>query len=168
MLTARQPRRTNTVTYTRTRAAAFATQVEGMKAAGRTVLAVLALWHALAAIQNVFDILASTGLAPGLRRLASKNLELIGKLAEPLHLPKSSLVLLLAGAATVEAAASASFACGAIDGDRNELGFGLSLALFGSFFLIDDAFDDYDLGAKHRAIFTLVAAGYAASKAAQT
>lgn len=133
----------------------------------RTVLAVLGLWHGLAALQNIFDILASTGVAPGLRRLASKNLELVGKLAKPLHLPKSTVVVLLAGACTVEAAASASFARGAIEGDQSELGFGLSLALFGSFFLIDDAFDDYDLGAKHRAIFMLVAAGYAASKAAE-
>jgi len=60
---------------------------------GRIVLAVLGLWHGLAAIQNFFDV----------------------------H----------------------------------------------SFFLIDDALDDYELGAKHRAIFTLVAAGYAAAKAAK-
>jgi hypothetical protein len=138
-----------------------------MKPAGRSVLAVLGLWHGLAAIQNLFDILAATGVAPVLRPLASKNLELVGKLAEPLHPSKSAIVALLAGASAIEAAASASFARGAIEGDRSELGFSLSLALFGSFFLIDDAFDDYSLGAKHRAIFTLVAAGYAAAAASE-
>jgi hypothetical protein len=138
-----------------------------MTPAGRSVLGVLGLWHGLAAVQNVFDILASTGVAPGLRPLASKNLELVGKLVEPLNPPKGALVALLAGASAVEAVAFASFARGALDGDRSELGFSLSLALFGSFFLIDDAFDNYDLGAKHRAIFTLVAAGYAACKAAE-
>ena len=136
-----------------------------MNPIGRTVLGVFGLWHGLAAIQNIFDILASTGIEPRLRPLASKNLALIGKLAEPLRPPKSSIVVLLAGASVVEAATSASFLYGAIEGDRSEFGFSLSLGLFGAFFLIDDAFDDYDLGAKHRAIFTLVAAGYAATRA---
>jgi len=139
-----------------------------MNLVGRTILGVLGLWHGLAATQNVFDVLASTRIAAGLRPLASKNFELIAKVAEPLHLPKTAIAILLTGAATVETAASLSFARGAIVGEANELGFALSLALFGSFFLIDDALDDYDLGAKHRAIFTLVAAGYAATKAAKS
>jgi hypothetical protein len=138
-----------------------------MKPAGKAVLAVLGLWHGLAAIQNVCDILAGTGVAPGLRPLASKNLELVGKLAAPLHPPKEALVALLAGASALEAAACVSFSSGALQGTEAELGFTFSLALFGAFFLIDDAFDDYDLGAKHRAIFTLVAVGYAAAKAAE-
>ncbi len=138
-----------------------------MKPAGRTVLGVLGLWHGLAAIQNAFDILAGTGVAPGLRPLASKNLELVAKLMGRLHPPKEALVVLLAGTSALEAAACVSFGRGALEGGEAELGFGLSLALFGAFFLIDDAFDDYELGAKHRAIFTLVAAGYAAVKAAQ-
>jgi hypothetical protein len=137
-----------------------------MNAAGRSVLAVLGAWHGLAAVQNVFEVLVSTGVAPGLRPLASKNLELVGKLAEPLHPPKSAIVTLVAAASAIEAAASVSFVRGAIAGDRSEPGFALSLALFGAFFLIDDAFDDYELGAKHRAIFTLVAAAYAAAGAA--
>ncbi len=138
-----------------------------MKPAG-TILAVLGLWHGLAAIQNVFDLLAGTGVAPGLRPLASKNLALVGKLAAPLHPPKEALVALVAAASALEAAACASFSRGALEGGDGDLGFTCSLALFGAFFLIDDAFDDYDLGAKHRAIFTLVAAGYAAVKAAET
>jgi hypothetical protein len=138
-----------------------------MNPVGRTTLAVLGLWHGLAAVQNAFDILASTGVAPGLRPLASKNLELVVKLVAPLHAPRPALLALLAGASALEAVASASFARGAIEGGRGDLGFGLSLALFGSFFLIDDAFDNYELGAKHRAIFTLVVASYAAAKAAE-
>jgi hypothetical protein len=35
-------------------------------------------------------------------------------------------------------------------------------ALFGAFFLIADAFDNDDLGAKHRATFALLVASYAA------
>ena len=138
-----------------------------MNAVGKIVLSVLSLWHGLAAIQNFFEILVATGIAPGLRPLASKNLELAGKLAEPLHPPKGAIVALVAGASVVEVAACLSFARGAIEGEESERGFGLSLALFGSFFLIDDAFDDYDLGAKHRAIFTLIAVAYAATKAAK-
>jgi hypothetical protein len=78
------------------------------------------------------------------------------------------LAALLTGAATIETVASVSFARGAIEGEESNVGFALSLALFGSFFLIGDALDDYDLGAKHRAVFTLVAAGYSAAKAAKS
>ena len=143
-------------------------KVKRMNVVGRTVLAVLGLWHGLAAIQNFFDVLASTGIDAGLRPLASKNFDVIAKMAEPLHLRKGSIAALLTGAATIETAASVSFARGAIAGEESNVGFALSLALFGSFFLIDDALDDYELGAKHRAIFTLVAAGYAAAKAAKS
>jgi hypothetical protein len=139
-----------------------------MNLVGRTILAVLSLWHGLAAIQNFFDVLASTGVAARLRPLASKNFDLIAKVAEPVHLPKPAIAVLLTGAATMETAAAVSFVRGATAGENYELGFTLSLALFGSFFLIDDALDDYDLGAKHRAIFTLVAAGYAAARAAKS
>ncbi len=134
----------------------------------RTILAVLGLWHGLAAIQNFFDVLASTGIAAGLRPLASKNFELIAKAAKGLHPPTAAIAVLLTGAAGIEAGACGSFVRGAIADEDGELGFALSLALFGSFFLIDDALDDYDLGSKHRAIFTLVAAGYAAAKAAKS
>jgi hypothetical protein len=139
-----------------------------MNLVGRTILGVLGLWHGLAAIQNIFDVLASTGVAAGLRPLASKNFELIAKATQPLHVPRNAIAVLLTKAACIEAAASVSFARGALAGEDGDLGFALSLALFGSFFLIDDALDDYDLGAKHRAIFTLVAAGYAAARAAKS
>jgi hypothetical protein len=135
--------------------------------AGRTILTVLGVWHGLAAVQNVFDVLATTGVAPRLRPVASKNFELVAKLARPLHPNVRTIATLLAGASLVEAAAAVSFARGALAGACDDAGFGLSLALFGSFFLIDDAFDDYDLGAKHRAIFTLVAISYVAAKAAE-
>jgi hypothetical protein len=135
-----------------------------MNPVGRTLLGVLGLWHGLAAIQNVFEILASSGVAPGLRSIASKNYELIAKVMQPLHPPKALLLAMLAGASGIEAIAAVSFSRGALDGEPSELGFVLSLVLFGSFFLIDDAFDDYDLGARHRAIFTLVASAYAAAK----
>jgi hypothetical protein len=135
-----------------------------MNPVGRTLLGVLGLWHGLAAVQNVFEILVSGGIAPGLRPVASKNYELIAKVVQPLHPPKAVLLAMLAGASAIEAVAAVSFAGGAIDGEPRELGFALSLALFGAFFLIDDAFDDYDLGARHRAVFTLVASAYAAAK----
>jgi hypothetical protein len=67
--------------------------------------------------------------------------------------------------AAVEAIASVAFLRGAVDGEESNDGFAVSLALFGAFFLIDDAFDGYQIGGDHRAIFTLVAAGYVASKA---
>ncbi len=131
------------------------------------MLSVLALWHGLCAVQNVFDILAETGAAPALGPVASKNLPMIVKLAAPLRLPKTALVALLAGVSGAQAAASVAFVRGAIAGRRSEAGFALSLALFGSFFLIDDAFDQYELGAKHRAVFALLAAAYAACRAAE-
>jgi hypothetical protein len=62
-----------------------------MNVVGRTVLAVLGLWHGLAAIQNFFDVLASTGIDAGLRPVASKNFDLIAKMAAPLHLRKGAI-----------------------------------------------------------------------------
>jgi hypothetical protein len=135
-----------------------------MNSVGRKLHAVLGLWHGLAAVQNVFDILASTGVAPGLRPFASKNVEAIGKLLERVHPSKETIAALLAVAAATEAVASVSFFRGAVDGETSNDGFAVSLALFGGFFLIDDAFDGYQMGADHRAIFTLVATAYAASK----
>lgn len=136
-----------------------------MNAVGRILHGILGVWHGLAAIQNVFEILAARDVAPGLKPLASKNLELVGKLLEPLHPGESTIVMLVAGASAVEVAASVTFVRGAVTGDCADAGFAFSLLLFGAFFLIDDAFDDYDLGARHRAVFTLVASAYAASRA---
>jgi hypothetical protein len=136
-----------------------------VNAVGRTIHAVLGLWHGLAAIQNIFDILASIEVAPGLRPIASKNFQMIGKLLERVHPSKENVATLLTAVAAVEAIASVAFLRGAVDGEESNDGFAVSLALFGAFFLIDDAFDGYQIGGDHRAIFTLVAAGYAASKA---
>jgi hypothetical protein len=135
-----------------------------VNAVGRTIHAVLGLWHGLAAIQNIFDILASIEVAPGLRPIASKNFQMIGKLLERVHPSKENVATLLTTVAAVEAIASVAFLRGAVDGEESNAGFAVSLALFGAFFLIDDAFDGYQIGSDHRAIFTLVAAGYAASK----
>ena len=87
---------------------------------------------------------------PGCGRSASKTLELIGKLGpgETVDI----LVVLLSGAAAIEALAGLAYVRGALVDESADAGFALSLVLFGSFFLIDDAFDDYDIGAKHRAI----------------
>jgi len=134
-----------------------------MNSVGRAIHAVLGLWHGLAAVQNVFDVLASTGVAPDLRPVASKNFELIGKLLEPLHPSTGVVSALLAVVAAIEAAASVSFFRGAVAGETSDDGFAVSLVLFGAFFLIDDAFDGYQIGSDHRAIFTLLAAAYAAS-----
>ena len=135
-----------------------------MNSVGRTIHAVLGLWHGLASIQNVFDILASIEVAPGLRPIASKNFKPIGKLLEPLHPSKENVAVLLTIVAAIEAGASVAFVRGAIDGEASDDAFVASLILFGGFFLVDDAFDGYRMGSDHRAIFTLVAASYAASK----
>jgi hypothetical protein len=137
-----------------------------MNSVGRTIHAILGLWHGLASIQNVFDILASTEVAPGLRPVASKNFQLIGKLLERLHPSKANVAALLTIVAAIEAVASVAFLRGAVDGEESNDAFVGSLILFGAFFLIDDAFDGYQMGSDHRAIFTLVAASYAASNAA--
>ena len=139
-----------------------------MNSVGKTLHAALGLWHGLAAIQNVFDILASTGVAPALRPLASKNTELIGKVISRLHPSTDAIAGLLGVVAAIEGVAAVAFLRGALDGETSEDGFALSLALFGGFFLVDDAFDSYDLGADHRAIFTLIAVAYAASKVGRT
>ena len=138
-----------------------------MKAAGKTIHAVLGLWHGLAAVQNAFDILATTQVAPELRPFASKNAAAIAKLLERLHPSTPQIAALLGGVCAIEALAAASFARGALGGKSDDLAFALSLGLFGAFFLVDDAFDNYDMGADHRAIFTLVAASYCACKAAR-
>ncbi len=137
-----------------------------MNAVGRTLHGILGVWHGLAAIQNVFEILAARDVVPGLKPLASKNLELIGKLLEPLHPGEATIVMLLAGASAVEVTASVAYLRGLVADECADAGFALSLLLFGAFFLIADAFDDYDLGARHRAVCTLIAAAYAASRAA--
>jgi hypothetical protein len=129
--------------------------------------AVLGLWHGLAAVQNAFDILATTDVAPELRPFASKNAAAIAKLLERLEPSTLQVATLLAGICAIEAAAAVAFARGAFNGKHDDLAFSLSLGLFGAFFLVDDAFDNYELGADHRAIFTLVAASYSACRAAR-
>jgi hypothetical protein len=138
-----------------------------VKPAARAIQATLAAWHALAATQNVFEILASAGIAPGLRPLASKNLELIERYVERVRLPKRASVPLLACASALEAAAAAGFCRGVLRGRRSEFGFTTALALFGGFFLIDDAFDDYEMGARHRSTFTMLIVAYMATSPRQ-
>ena len=138
-----------------------------MNSVGKTIHAVLGLWHGLASIQNAFDVLASVEVAPGLRSVASKNFQLIEKLLERLHPSKEVVAALLAVVAAIAAVASVAFLRGAVDGEESNDAFAVSLVLFGAFFLIDDAFDGYQMGSDHRAIFTLVAASYAASKTAR-
>ena len=131
-----------------------------MNVVGRTVLSVLGAWHGLSALQNTCELLAGFGLAPMLKPVAAKNLDLMKKLTAPLHFDEDALARLLVGVSLLESTAALAFVHGAVAGKRAEAGFALSLALFGAFFLIDDAFDDYELSAKHRAVFTMVAACY--------
>jgi hypothetical protein len=133
-----------------------------MTAVGKTIHGTLGFWHGLAALQNAADVLATSGIAPKLRPLASKNVALVGELAKPLHPTQRTIATLVIGATIVEAVAAVAYLRAALGNGRSELGFGLSLALFGAFFLIDDAFDNYELAAKHRATFALLAASYAA------
>jgi hypothetical protein len=130
------------------------------------MLGVLGAWHGVAAVQNAFDVLASTGIAPALRPLAAKNFALIGNATKELQPSKATIAMLLTGVALIEGAASLAFVRATLSDSDGEAAFVLSLALFGTFFLIDDALDDYDLGADHRAIFTMVATSYAAIRAA--
>ncbi len=138
-----------------------------MKPAGHAILAALGVWHGLAGIQNVCDVLASLGVAPELRPYASKNVALARKLTERLHPSLATVGTLIGGAAAIEMFAAISYVRGALLGESPELGFAASLALFAGFFVIDDAFDDYDLGAKHRNIFTLIVASYVAVRTAE-
>jgi hypothetical protein len=135
-----------------------------MRLVGRTIAVVLGLWHGQAAVQNALDILATTDVAPELRPFAAKNCELVGKLLKPIKPSRATIVYLVGGAAAMEAVVASAFIVSAVRGIRSEFGFAIALTLFGAFFVIDDAFDDYDLGADHRAIFTLFAAAYAASR----
>jgi hypothetical protein len=129
------------------------------------MLGILGAWHGLASVQNAFDVLASTGVAPGLRPYASKNFKLIAEAAKSVHPSRQTIALLLTGAAAAEALAGTALTAAALRGKSGEFGFAVSMMLFGAFFLIDDALDDYDLGADHRAIFTMLAASYAAVRA---
>jgi hypothetical protein len=133
-----------------------------MNTVPKVIHGTLGVWHALAALQNAADVLATSGIAPALRPVASKNVALIGELVKPLHLTQRTIATRVIGVCIVEAVSGAAFLRAARGEGRSEFGFGLSLALFGAFFLIDDALDNYDLGAKHRAIFALLAASYVA------
>jgi hypothetical protein len=125
-------------------------------AVSRIVLSVLGAWLGLAAAQNLADVLVEADLAPPLRPVASKNFQLMADLTSRAHLPREVLLGLLCGVAAVEASAASAFARAAAGRPAAaEAGFALSLALFGAFFLIDDAFDAYELGAKHRDAFVL-------------
>ena len=94
-----------------------------MNAVGRTLHGILGVWHGLAAIQNVFEILAARDVVPGLKPLASKNLELIGKLLEPLHPGEATIVMLLAGASAVEVTASVAYLRGLVADECADAGF---------------------------------------------
>ncbi|HTW84269.1 MAG TPA: hypothetical protein VMD91_09400 [Candidatus Sulfotelmatobacter sp.] len=127
-----------------------------MRSVSRMVLTILATWQGLAAIQNLADVLVEADLAPQLRPVASKNYPMIADLLAPLHPPRELVLGLLTGCAAVETLAAVALARGASgDRERAENGFALSLGLFGAFFLIDDAFDAYEMGAKHRDAFVL-------------
>ncbi|MGD1067303.1 MAG: hypothetical protein ABR975_10850 [Vulcanimicrobiaceae bacterium] len=127
-----------------------------MRSVSRVVLTILAAWQGLAAAQNLADVLVEADLVPTLRPVASKNYGMIADLLAPLHPPRELVLSLLAGCATIEALAAGAFARAlAGEPEAAETGFALSLTLFGAFFLIDDALDAYEMGAKHRDAFLL-------------
>jgi hypothetical protein len=138
-----------------------------MRPVGKTVLGMLGAWHALVAVQNTFDLLASLGIAPSLRPLAGKNFALLRKVLARFAPTDATIGTLLFNVVLMEGAAAIMFAVAAADGDADTPGFVLSFGLFGAFFLIDDALDNYEMGARHRATFTMLAAGYVAAKAAE-
>jgi hypothetical protein len=146
---------------------ARAHEARAMRPVGKTVLGMLAAWHGLVAAQNTFDLLATMGAAPYLRPLAGKNFALLRKVLARFAPSDAAIGSLLCNVILIEASAATMFAVAALDGEADTPGFVLSFALFGAFFLIDDALDDYDMGARHRATFTMLAAGYVAAKAAE-
>ena len=132
-----------------------------MTAVGKTIHGTLGFWHGLAALQNAADVLATSGIAPKLRPLASKNVALVGELAKPLHPTQRTIATLVIGATIVEAVAAVAYLRAALGNGRSELGFGLPRTL--RRFLSDRRrVHNYELAAKHRATFALLAASYAA------
>jgi hypothetical protein len=121
----------------------------------RTVLTVLSAWHGLAAVKNLCDLAAAFDVVPAAKRIGSGNFAAIENLLAPLRPPKELLGTLLLGAAALEAAAAVGFAL-----DRGEPAFALSLALFGSFAVIDELMADYQLDETHREILVFVLLAY--------
>jgi hypothetical protein len=131
-----------------------------MPSVRRTALAVLSAWHGLAAFKNLCDLAAEFEIVPGAAPLGSKNFAAMEKLLAPLHPPRELLGLLLGGVAVVETAIALAFAK-----DRDELGFALAVALFGSFTLVDEAMADYELDATHREILVFILTAYLVTRA---
>ncbi len=121
----------------------------------RSLLAVLSAWHGLAALKNLCDLGSRFGGAPTLARWGSGNLAGMEKLLAPAKPPRALLGLLLAGVVGVETTVAVAFARG-----NQELAYGLAIALFGSFALVDEAFRDYELDETHRDILVLLLASY--------
>ena len=130
-----------------------------MPSVRRTILTVLSAWHGLAAFKNLCDLAAEFGLAPAAARYGSKNFAAMEKLLASLHPSRGLLGGLLAGVVAVETAVGLAFAK-----DRDELGFALAVALFGSFALIDEAMTDYELDETHREVLALLLIAYLATR----
>ena len=126
-----------------------------MELVRKPLLAVLSAWHGLAAVKNLCDLGAGFGFAPGLERWGSGNLAAMERLLAPARPPRALLGALLGVVVGTETAIAVAFAC-----DREELAYGLGIALFGTFALVDEAFRDYDLDATHREILVLLLVSY--------
>ncbi len=126
-----------------------------MQLVRRSLLAVLSAWHGLAAAKNLCDLGANFGGDPGLARWGSGNLAGMQKLLASVQPPRALLGVLLAGVVGIETTIAVAFARG-----DEELGYGLGVALFGSFALVDEAFRDYELDETHRDILVLLLVSY--------
>jgi hypothetical protein len=126
-----------------------------MQLVRRSLFAVLSAWHGLAAAKNLCDLASRFGGAPHLARWGSGNLAGMEKLLASTQPPRPLLGVLLAGVVGVETAIATAFARG-----NQELAYGLGIALFGSFALLDEAFRDYELDETHRDILVLLLTSY--------
>ena len=128
-----------------------------MPSVRRTLLTVLSAWHGLAAFKNLCDLCAEFELVPGVESWGSRNFAAMEKLLAPLRPPRPLLGVMLAGVIGLEAAIAVAFAR-----ERDELGFALAVALFGSFAVVDEAMVDYELDETHREILVFVLISYLA------
>jgi hypothetical protein len=137
------------------------------------VAATLGIWQGVAALENVAEILrASSEGGAAVEAVASNNLTLVKRLLARLRLGNDALGRLLGGIAPCECASAIALMRAALGRGESarrsvDLGFGISLGLFGAFFIGDDALHDYDLGAAHRNVFATLCVAFLAVRADQ-
>jgi len=142
----------------------------GPRPAANVVTGIVGIWQGIAALENAAEVLQAFGEnEPAVDAVASRNRALIARVLARFRLPDKALGLMLAAVASVEAVSCgallrAAFSSGDAAAVPRRLGFGLSLALFGGFFIVDEIMHDFELEASHRGIFTMLCAAYVAAE----